>query len=111
MEKGIPMVITLKSMRGARTYDIKKARMIIEDSLQKFLECKGSRTRLMYEVAVPGKELEKGAVKQRRPGCDKIVWMIVVDIPILKWDPKKEGALKKFFQERTQCSVEFFVQG
>lgn len=64
-----------------------------KDSLSDFLECDGTRTKLLYELAssLEGasqlRRLDNGILEQRHPQTNKVTWMKVLNIPSL---PKQE---------------------
>jgi len=98
-----PLDISVKNMpplsRERGRFD--KAREMIEDSLLEFVECKGARARLLYELAwylddgTPFRlqVTKSGAVRQRDPTSNEFVWMKLLYLPTALF---QKGRLRSF---------------
>jgi len=78
-----------------------KAREMIEDSVLEFVECKGARARLLSVLAwylddgTPFRlqVTKSGAVRQRDPTSNELVWMKLLDLPTTLF---QKGRLRSF---------------
>lgn len=125
---GSPVYLTIKpapsSSRDGFKFDMTRAREMVEDSLLEFVECGGARARLLYELASSfddgssssHQRESNGAVQQRDPMWNDVVWMQLLNLPEIMYKKKDLLSFKDDLQRRVQrdtipCSVEVFGQG
>lgn len=90
---------------------------MLEDSLMSFLECDGSRARLLYELSLSfdgfsqfERDIENGIIQQHHPKTLEICWMKLVDLPAWRKESflSFEREVGRRFQGENSCSVDVF---